>query len=300
MAIGYNSLLVRVFIFHSMKKRNILLALLALLVLSPFPTQAQQPEGQKPSQKSRLLVIPGTGDSQALLHKLAQLYAKNHAGITVEIPESVGSGGGIRSVITGKNEIARVARPLTEKESAQGLSSRIFAQAPIVFAVNAGLVEVENLSLEQIVGIYSGRIQQWDAVDAALSGVGKIYIMNREGGDSSRTVLENLIPGFKEISAPAGSIVYSTPDAVQTLIASPNTIGYLPMPAAVGAGIKVLRVQDVAPSPVNVRQKKYQFVIPLALVWKDTLSPLAQDFLDFLSSSAARKLMLENGAIPVE
>ena len=282
--------------FHSMKKTNILLALLALLVLFPFSAQARQPEEQKPSENPRVLVIPGTGDSQVLLHKLAQLYTKNRPGIPVEIPESIGSGGGIRSVITGKNEIARVARPLTEKESAQGLKSRIFAQAPVVFAVNPGVAGAESLSLEQILGVYSGKIQQWDA----LGGVGKIYAMNREEGDSSRTVLENFIPGFKEISVPAGATVYSTPEAVQTLMASPNTIGYLPMPAAVGTGLRMLQVQGIAPSAANVRQKKYQLVIPLALVWKDTLSPRAQDFLDFLSSPAARKLMLDNGAIPVE
>ena len=279
-----------------MKKKNILFALLALFVFSSFSAQARQPEEQKPSENPRILVIPGTGDSQILLHKLAQLYTKKHPGIPVEIPESIGSGGGIRSVIAGKNEIARVARPLTEKESSQGLKSRIFAQAPIVFAVNPGVAGVENLSLEQIVGIYSGKIQQWDT----LGGVGKIYVMSREEGDSSRTVLGNLLSGFKEISVPAGATVFSTPEAVQTLLVSPNTIGYLPLPAVVGTGLKVLQVQNVTPSAANVRQKKYQMVIPFALVWKETLSPRAQDFLDFLSSPAARKLMLENGAIPVE
>ena len=277
-------------------KKNILLALLALFVFSSFSAQARQPEDQKPADNPRVLVIPGTGDSQILLHKLAQLYTKNHPGITVEIPESVGSGGGIRSVLTGKNEIARVARPLTEKESGQGLKSRVFALAPIVFAVHPGVAGVENLSLEQIIGIYSGKIPQWDA----LGGAGKIYAMNREEGDSSRIVLENLIPGLKEIVVPDGATVYSTPEALQTLLASPNTIGYLPMPVAIGTGLRVLRVQEVAPSAANVRQKKYQFVVPFALVWKETLSPRAQDFLDFLSSPAARKLMLENGAIPVE
>jgi len=283
-----------------MKKKNILLVFLSLLVLLPLSAQARQPEEQKSSENPRVLVIPGTGDSQVLLLKLAQLYAKNRPGITVEIPESIGSGGGIRSVITGKNEIARVARPLTEKESGQGLKSKVFAQAPVVFAVNPGVTGAENLSLEQIVGIYSGRIPQWDALDTALSGVGKIYVMNREEGDSSRTVLGNLIPGFKEIAVPAGATVYSTPEAVQTLMASPGTIGYLPMPAVVGTGLRVLQVQGIAPSAANVRQKKYQIVIPFALVWKDTLSPRAQDFLDFISSPAARKLMLDNGAIPVE
>lgn len=279
-----------------MKKNILLLAFLSLLVLLPVSAHARQPEEQKPSGNPRVLVIPGTGDSQILLRKLVQLYAKNRPRTAVEIPDSIGSGGGIKSVISGKSELARVARPLTEKESAQGLKARIFAQAPIIFAVSPGVSGVESLTFEQIIGIYAGKIPQWDG----LGGSGKIYAMNREEADSSRTVLESLIPGFKEISAPAGSTVYSTPDAVQTLTSSPNTIGYLPLPATVGTGLKVLRIDDVAPSAANVRQKKYQLVVPFALVWKDTLTPPAQDFLDFLSSPAARKLMLDNGVIPVE
>lgn len=278
-----------------MKKKNILLPLLALLLLFSLPAQAQQPgEGKSPANP-RVLVIPGTGDSQTLLHKLALLYAKKRPEITVEIPDSSGSGGGIRSVLNGKNELARVARPLTEKESCQGLKSRIFAHVPIVFAIN-GVAGATNLSLEQILGIYSGRISQWDD----LGGAGKIYVMNREKGDSSRTVLEHLLPGFQEVSATAGGMVYSTSEAVQTLLASPNTIGYLPMSATMGTGLIVPIVADMAPSAANVRQKKYPFVLPLALVWKEPLSPLAQDFLDFLSGPAARKLLLENGAIPGE
>ena len=277
-------------------KKNILLALLGFLIFSPSAVHARQPGEQVSPDSSKVLVIPGTGDSQVLLQSLAQLFTRNRPGITVEIPESIGSGGGIRAVMKGKNEIARVARPITEKESSHGLTSRIFAQSPIVIAVSPGMVGVTNLSFAQIVDIYAGKIQQWDS----LGGGGKIYVMHREPGDSSRTQLEGIIPGFKEISAPAGAVVYSTPEAVHTLLTTPNTIGYLPLSAVTGTTIKVLSVQDIPPSPANVRQKKYQLVVPLALVWKDTLSPLAQDFLDFLSSPAARKLMLENGAIPVE
>ena len=278
-----------------MKKKTVLLALLSILVLSSLPVQAGQPGQQKSPASAKVLVIPGTGDSQVLLQKLALLYTKNRA-IAVEIPESIGSGGGIRSVITGKSEIARVARPLTEKELAQGLKSQVFAQSPVVFAVSPGVSGVANLTEAQIVGIYSGKIQQWDA----LGATGKIYVMNREDGDSSRMVLEKLLPGFKKISALAGATVYSTPEALQTLMASPNTIGYLPLSATIGTGLTVLRVQEMAPTAANVREKKYPFVAPFALVWKEQLSPLAQSFLDFLASPAAKRLMLENGVIPVE
>ena len=55
------------------------------------------------------LVIPGTGDSQELLQELARAFEHSHPGAKIEIPESIGSSGGIKNVIAGKAVLARVA-----------------------------------------------------------------------------------------------------------------------------------------------------------------------------------------------
>jgi len=148
-----------------------------------------------PSLRGKI-VIPGTGDSQRLLRLLAYRYEVLHPGIRVVIPKSVGSGGGIKAVGEGKAEIGRVARPLKKREERYGLKYLRFAYSPVIFTVHPSVENVADLSPDQIVGIYSGRIASWSGVGGSS---GKIYPVGREPGDSSRDVIETHIKGFGEI-----------------------------------------------------------------------------------------------------
>lgn len=246
--------------------------------------------------QSRELVIPGTGDSQLLLRALARQYMASRPDVIVHIPDSIGSGGGIKAVINSTNELARVARAPKGRELIYNLQYEVFAHSPIVFAVNPSVKGITGLTYRQIVDIYSGRISTWDA----LGGSGKIYVANREIGDSSRSVLAQKIPGFQEIRQFAGEIIYKTPDALLTVQTYANTIGYLPLAAIKETDLKILAVNGAMPSPEAVRANEYELAVPLGLVWKKKLSPLAADFVGFLASEEASSIMMEHGAFPVQ
>ena len=47
-----------------------------------------------------------------------------NSGYKVSVPNSIGSGGGIREVTNNRIDIARVARPLKDKEKRPGLHNR--------------------------------------------------------------------------------------------------------------------------------------------------------------------------------
>ena len=88
------------------------------------------------------LTIAGTGDSQDLLRILAQRFMRDNPDIQVAVPDSVGTTGGIRSVLTGRAELARTARPLRADEVAGGLAETVFAHVPVVFAVHPSVTGV--------------------------------------------------------------------------------------------------------------------------------------------------------------
>ena len=62
------------------------------------------------------LVIAGTGDSQKLFREIANAFEKTNSGTKIVVPDSIGSGCGIRSAAQGKCDLGRVARPLKGKE----------------------------------------------------------------------------------------------------------------------------------------------------------------------------------------
>ena len=142
------------------------------------------------------LVIAGTGDSQALLRNLGAIFEKSHPDVTIEVPNSIGSGGGIKAVGRGEAGLGRTARALKEKEK-PGLTDVAFARSPVVFATNTSVHEVLDLSREQILAIYSGKINNWKEVGGPD---GKIYPLSREEGDSSRETIDKNLAGFKELT----------------------------------------------------------------------------------------------------
>lgn len=76
-------------------------------------------------------------------------FSGNNPGITVIVPPSIGSGGGIKAVGTGRNVLARVARKIRNSEKTYKLMYVPVAKIPIVFFANkaAGVRDISDLSL---------------------------------------------------------------------------------------------------------------------------------------------------------
>jgi len=237
---------------------------------------------------AKTLKIAGTGDSQAILRILARDYGKSNPGEKILIPESVGSGGGIKLLIAGKTDLARTARPLKDKEKA-GLIEHLFATSPVVFAANPISRAIDNLSRGQIEALYSGRIVNWQDLDSKNNQ--RIYLLQREPGDSSRKMVSREIPTLANKSLLA-KVIFSTPETAASLRDIPWTLGYLPLSMALSNGLKVLTYQGVGPTA-----KSYPMNTPFYLISRGRPKGLAARFLTFVQGKKAAAIMAENGVI---
>lgn len=240
--------------------------------------------------------VCGTGDSQELLRKLGAAFEQANPGVTVEVPDSIGSDGGVKAAAAGECEIGRIARPLKEKERELNLTYRVFAFSPVVIVVNTD-VTVSELSGKQIVDIYSGKVKSWGDVGGVAA---PITVVSREAKDSSRGQLNDRIEGFKAVESPVGVIAKTTPEALDTLVKTTKAIGYLPAAMVTDKPLKVLKVDGVAPTPGNVAQGKYPIVAPFGLVWKGHLKGGAAKFFEFLKSAGGKKIIIDYGVVPAE
>lgn len=268
------------------RSRTLLAVLLCLLCLvSPVSALEQ-------------LVIAGTGDSQHLLRQVARSFEKSNPGTRIVVPDSIGSSGGVKALISGKCDIARVARPLKAREraAAADLVYHHFASTPVVFVANLADKCVDNLNPDQVVAIFSGEITDWSNLGRCQSH--KIYVAMREMGDSSRSVIESSVPRFAEIDPYAGKVIYSTPETARIIADFPYTIGYLPM-ISVPPKMAVFSYNGVAPSEAAIRDGTYSLTTPLGLVWRGELSPLGERFVSYLSSPAGRAVIRAQGAVAV-
>ena len=253
-----------------------------------------------PALASESLIIDGTGDSQEILRKLSERYEELHPGARVMVPDSVGSGGGIKSVLQGQAGLARTARPLKSKEAESGLSQVLFAWSPVVFAAHPSVASVRSVTLDQILDIYAGKTGNWTALGGPDH---KLYPVNREEGDSSRTVINAFLAKALDNAqgmGTAGKVFYTTGDTVLALKRNAYAIGFVPLSEAKAAGLHMFALDSVFPDEAAVKGKTYPLVTPFYLVKPSDPSPLAIDFIDFILSEPARAMMREQGVFPAD
>ncbi|MFA5293693.1 MAG: substrate-binding domain-containing protein [Phycisphaerae bacterium] len=275
-----------------------ILSLIIALVLLMSLAAVNAKEANEPNAVSMpRIVISGTGDSHDLLLAIANAMMAKVGGVQIELLESIGSTAGIKAVAAGKADLARVARPLKEHEKEFGLTQQVFANTPVVFAASPDINGIDNITTEQILGIYSGKITDWSQLGAKP---GKIYPLTREQGDSALRILNEMLPGFADINNPNAKVMYLTPETVATLQEHKQTIGFVPLSATVNANLKILNIDGIEPSIKKVLSGDYKYLIPLGVVYKDQPKGLAKEFIDFLYSEDAKKIIKTMGAVPVK
>ncbi len=243
------------------------------------------------------LTLAGTGDSELLLQRLATEYQRLYPDRSVEVPPSVGSSGGIRMLLQGRTDLARVARPLSEGEAQQGLHWRKFASVPIVFVANLPQNCISDLNSKQLLNIFNGRYSRWSQLGNCPNQ--KIYLARREAGDSSNRVLYEQITGLGEVKNPVGKTIYTTQETFETIAAHPYTLGYLPLSQLTSSTLNLFTIDGVMASPATIINQTYGLQLPLALAWREPLREESRNFLQFLDSPAAQELIGSFGAVPV-
>jgi phosphate transport system substrate-binding protein len=262
-----------------MKKLVMCVAVLAIsLVLS----------GQVMAEK---ITIVGTGSGSSVLKAVGTAFSHNNSEVTVSVPKSIGSGGGIKAVGTDKNVIGRVARGIKDKEKHYGINYVPYAKNPIVFFVNKS-VGITNLTTQQVCGIYRGRITNWKDVGGKDA---RIRVIRREEGDSSLEVLLKTFSGFADISLTAKSkTTFSDPSTCELAEKKADTIAFGTYANARNYGVDILAIEGK-----DTTDADYPYVGTLALIFKEkNKTGNIKKFVAFATSAAAHDAIKGAGAVP--
>lgn len=251
---------------------------------------------QQANASGDTVVIAGTGDSQSLLRLLADSFMEQYPQHTIEVPDSVGSGGGIKQLLHNKCTLARTARHIKEKEQDGTLVEQAFALSPVALVTHPSVTGVTELSSTQITDIFSGKIDRWSQVGGPDQPV---YPVDREPGDSSRSILEQQLQGFKSLKSIA-KIFYSTPETAEAITRNRNTIGYLPLPIALQRKLNILAIDGIHPSQQTIEDRTYPYFSTFFLISRKNLtSQGARQFIEFISTPTAQALIEKNGLIAI-
>ena len=241
---------------------------------------------------SGTVATDGSTSMEKVIGALGEAFMETNPDTTFTY-NPTGSGSGIQAVQEGRCDIGLSSRALKDAEKEAGLTETVLAYDGIAMIVNPAN-PVEDLSLEQIADIYTGKITNWSEVGGNDS---QIVLIGREAGSGTRG-------GFEEIVGVVDACQYrqelsSTGDVITTVAQNPDAIGYASL-AAVKDTVKALKVAGVTPTEATVKDGTYTIQRPFVLATKtgEKLNDVAQAFFDYATSAEAGEIITAAGAVP--
>lgn len=109
------------------------------------------------------ITIVGSTSVQPIMERMAQAYREYNPNVVIDIT-APGSGAGVTAAIDGTADIGMASRELSDEEQSQLSETAAIAVDGIAVILHLDNT-TEDLTLEDISGIYSGDITTWDAVE---------------------------------------------------------------------------------------------------------------------------------------
>jgi len=243
--------------------------------------------------KYERIEVAGSTSVQPVAEKLANEYMKKHPNVKIDV-QGGGSGLGVRSVSQDIIDIGTSSKELKADEK-KGLKEYLIGKEGIVIAVNLNN-PVNDLTLEQLKNIFSGKITNWKEVGGAD---GKINVVTREDGSGTRKAFEDIVMG-KNNKIRSDAIVQTSTESVKLAVKQdPNAIGFVSL-AHMSGDVKALMIEGVYPSLETVADGSYKIQRPFLFLTKGEPDGAVKDFIEWVLSPEGQKIIEEEKIVPAK
>jgi len=237
---------------------------------------------------SQRLVLTGSSTVAPLVGEIARRFETINPGVRIDV-QTGGSARGILDIRKGTADIGMVSRALKPDET----DLRAFAIAldgvSIILHANN---RVNTLSKQQIIDIFTGKITNWKLVGGADA---RITVVTKAEG---RSTLELFLHYFQLTNSAIKPhiIIGDNPQGIKIVAGNPHAIGYVSIGAAEyeagrGAPIRLMPLDGVDASVVNVRNGTFPLSRPLNLITSREPQGLIQRFIEFARSPQIHDLV---------
>ncbi len=195
-----------------------------------------------------------------------------------------------------QTQINALAPPLEIQEI--GLDALVF----LVSADNP----IDSLTTEELLGIYTGEITDWAEVGGTP---GEIYPFQRNYDSGSQTMFLKLLMNGKEPTTPPTELVAGGMMGLIEQVANYNgtaggigfSVYYYAETMAANPGVKIIKVNGVAPTNETIQNGAYPFINPFFVAIRSTESSgsPARLLYNYLTGEEAKALLTATGYVPV-
>lgn len=245
---------------------------------------------------SERLSLSGSSTVAPLALEIAKRFEQQQKNIRIDV-QTGGSSRGVLDARNGLVDIGMVSRALKPTEQDLTVTTIAYDGVGIILHRDNPLNE---LSHEQIIGIYTGTIRNWREVGGNDL---PITVVNKSAGHSTLELFQNYF-NLKNSQIKAHVIIGDNQQGIKTVAGNPGAIGYVSIGTAEyeeqnGVAIKRLPMDNIPATVSSVRAGLFPLSRPLNLVVKGTPSPLVQRFLDYARSAVVNDLIEAQFFVPL-
>lgn len=263
-----------------MKLRKAIVSLLAgaMIMGVTVPAFAAASLSGKVTASGSTAILP-------LAKKAAEEFMEKNPGVTVNI----GGGGsftGLKQVAEGSVDLGNSDVP-AEGDGSKGLVDHKVAVAPFVIITNKSN-PVDNLTQQQLVDIFTGKIKNWKEVGGEDKD---ITIIGRSKTSGSRATIKSIVLKGQEFTNSA--VTQDSNGTVRRGVSgTPGSIGYVDA-AYIDDSIKVLKYNGVPYSDDNVIDGKYPIWTYEYMYTKGEAQGVVKAYIDYVLSPSFQNSYLE-------
>ncbi|MFP4286107.1 MAG: PstS family phosphate ABC transporter substrate-binding protein [Candidatus Izemoplasmataceae bacterium] len=223
------------------------------------------------------------------------------------IVSSTQTGSAYRRLIDGEVDMIFAAGPSDEQldyaeRNGVELTLTPIGKEAFVFFVNKEN-PVDDLSLDEVIKIYSGEITNWKDVGGDDQA---IEAFQRPQGSGSQTALLSIM-GDKEVMTPPnelvvsgmGGIISTTANYKNHRYAIGYSFRYYSMELVNDNRIKHLSLNGVMPSKESIVDETYPISAPFYIVTAGSTNPNIEAFIEWVLSSEGQELIEKSGYVPI-
>ncbi len=284
-------------VLNSLRAGIATLVCMILLTGCSAPTRPALPSPAQPPPREGI-VIAGSGVNLPLMRKLATAYEASRSPGKIEIPDSIGSAGAIKAITDNGINLGLISRPLQEQEKAAGLKQIPYARSAVIIVVHPS-VPVDNISVAELLEIFSGGKRQWPDGKNIIP-----HLMYKE--DAVNGILKNQIKEFSSVLDEAllnnyWKIHYNDLSMARAVASIPGSIGFSDSSWSSSSQekMKALQLEGVSPTPANILSGAYRLERGMYFVYQEPMDPRVKEFLAFVFSSEGQQIIQTAQAIPV-
>ncbi|HET7616354.1 MAG TPA: phosphate ABC transporter substrate-binding protein PstS family protein [Bacillales bacterium] len=252
-------------------------------------------EGSTGGKLSGKMVVGGSSALQPLAAATAKSFMQENPGVEIQV-QGGGSGTGLSQVAKGNFDIGNsdIFAEAKDGIDANKLVDHKVAVVGVTAAVNpkAG---VKNLSKEDLIKVFTGKITNWK--DVGGHDV-KITLVNRPDGSGTRATFDKFA---LDGAAPAEGITQDSSNTVKKIIqTTPGAIGYEAFSYFDGSGKMIkLSIDGVKATDENVKSGKFPVWAYEHMYTKGKPDKAEKAFIDYVMSDKIQtKLLPQQGYIP--